>query len=386
MSGKKQIAVLTEGFLNWRGGVDFLTTCITALLASADTEKVDITLVLPEKKFFSAKQRLLLRLPFIKQKLFRRKSQTDPWLSSFKHNRFHFIRFRRKELTRFLKKIDTATFCWSDTPIHGCRSVGYYPDLQHCYYPQYFTPEECANRDATITKILQTRQAIYVNALAVKNDLEKFYPPSPCAIVSLPFAPILTDTEWLNPLSYDVQEKFSIPSPYFIISNQFWIHKDHKTAFAALRQLPAHVHLVCTGPQNDFRFPKYFDELRASIDKLGLTNRVHFLGLIPKREQVELMKGAVAVIQPTLFEGGPGGGSAQTAITLGVPVIASDIAVNKEMRCGDVRFFATGQSEDLAHHMASILETEPSRPTKNSLLQKREDAIHKLGRALLEAT
>ena len=40
---------------------------------------------------------------------------------------------------------------------------------------------------------------------------------------------------------------------------------------------------------------------------LGLEQRVRVLGLVPKRDQIEIMKKACAVLQPTRFEGGPGG-------------------------------------------------------------------------------
>jgi hypothetical protein len=59
-------------------------------------------------------------------------------------------------------------------------------------------------------------------------------------------------------------------------------------------------------------------------------------GVIPKRHQVELVKGATALIQPTLFEGGPGGLSVPLHDTL---VLDSDIPVNREIRSDDVLFF-----------------------------------------------
>lgn len=42
--------------------------------------------------------------------------------------------------------------------------------------------------------------------------------------------------------------------------------------------------------------------------KLGIESKIKILGHIPKLEQIELIKNCIAVIQPTLFEGGPGGG------------------------------------------------------------------------------
>ncbi len=383
---KKQIVILTDGFLNWSGGVDFITMNITALLAVPSAANLEITLVLPEKKFFSSATRLLLRVPLLRKLLAQQTIKRDPWLSGFNHERLCFARFGKKRINRLLRKLkaDCALFCWSDIPIEGYRAIGYYPDLQHRHYPEYFTQEECAKRDRTIQRILHMRNAVLVNAQEVKRDLEKFYPETECALIPLPFAPVLPDIEWLSPLSVDVQTKYGISSPYFMISNQFWIHKGHRTAFKALKKLPSHIHLVCTGKEDDFRFPTFYNELLTLIEELAIHERVHLLRLIPEREQDELMKGAVALVQPTLCEAGPGGGSVQTAIALGLPVIASDIAVNREISEGDVLFFRTDDSQDLFIKMESVFNTPPQRPSQEILLQKREANIQKLGNALLK--
>ena len=44
------------------------------------------------------------------------------------------------------------------------------------------------------------------------------------------------------------------------------------------------------------------------------------------------MKNSLAIIQPTLFEGSPGGGVLEDAISIGVPAIISDIKVNLEAK------------------------------------------------------
>ncbi len=98
---------------------------------------------------------------------------------------------------------------------------------------------------------------------------------------------------------------------YFIISNQFWKHKDHLTAFKAIKALVAEgvpVKLICTGNRTDYRFPEYSKELDTYISENNLQEHIIFLGMIPKNEQIRLLTNSIALIQPTLFEGGPGGG------------------------------------------------------------------------------
>ena len=81
----------------------------------------------------------------------------------------------------------------------------------------------------------------------------------------------------------------------------------------------------------DYRFPEHINNLQREIDELGIADQVHFLGHIPKADQIAIMKGSLAVLQPTLFEGGPGGGSVYDAVSLGVPALLSDIPVNREI-------------------------------------------------------
>jgi glycosyltransferase involved in cell wall biosynthesis len=91
------------------------------------------------------------------------------------------------------------------------------------------------------------------------------------------------------------------------------------------------------------------------VENLGLSEKIHFLGYIDKLDQLRIMAKAVAVIQPSLFEGGPGGGAVYDAVAAGVPAIVSNIGVNLEI--GDeenVVFFEARSCDDLALKMKSI--------------------------------
>ena len=67
------------------------------------------------------------------------------------------------------------------------------------------------------------------------------------------------------------------------------------------------------------------------ISELDLVDNTRMLDHIPRCDLVSLMRSSLAVIQPTTFEGGPGGGSVAMALSLGIPCIVSDIEVNKEI-------------------------------------------------------
>ena len=73
-------------------------------------------------------------------------------------------------------------------------------------------------------------------------------------------------------------------------------------------------------------------------------------------DQIQMIKGAVALIQPSLFEGDPGGCSVYNANSLMVPSIMADIRVNNEVEDSElIRHFEAKNELDLANKMVDIL-------------------------------
>lgn len=265
--------------------------------------------------------------------------------------------------------------------------VSYLFDFQHRYLTENFTSDECFNRETHFIKILRESRSIIVNSSAVKDDIKRFYPWTDLsAVTSLPFSPMLM-SDWMTDFGEDIRELYSLPRHYFLVSNQFWVHKDHPTAIRALALLRRHadVGLVCTGSTTDWRRPRYLEEIKSLVSQLNLENHVRILGHIPKRHQIEIMKSARAVLQPTLFEGGPGGGSVYDAVSLGLPVILSDIPVNREVEGEGVQYFQIGNAENLAVMMKGVLEKTHHRPGLPVLLANAARSADQLGNALLVA-
>jgi glycosyltransferase involved in cell wall biosynthesis len=109
------------------------------------------------------------------------------------------------------------------------------------------------------------------------------------------------------------------------------------------------------------------------------------LGLIPRLDQIEIMKNACAVIQPSLFEGGPGGGSVTAALALDVPSICSDIPVNRELEGERVTFFKASDASDLAEKMRAALLVKPVRRSAKELLALGRKRRVECGKVLWDA-
>ncbi|MFC2336621.1 MAG: glycosyltransferase [Negativicutes bacterium] len=223
----------------------------------------------------------------------------------------------------------------------------------------------------------------------VKRDLQKFYSVENTKIFVMPYTAI-PKKEWFSLDDVKI-DKYHLPDQYFLISNQFWVHKDHGTAFAALKLLHdagyEKYHIVCTGQTDDYRNRGYFQSLIEDLRKNHLEAYVHFLGYIPKIEQMKILCQAQAALQPTLFEGNPGGGIAYNAIAMGVPILLSDIPVNLELQSPLAFFFKKHDPESLKEAMIDLIMHRAELPSysEKDLVAQGEERLEKLAQAVHEA-
>jgi glycosyltransferase involved in cell wall biosynthesis len=374
-------------FAEWAGGIEFLRLMLKGLSASQTSASVTVYLLLVTRS------RRLERQPFTptsilsrsRRSLVRIRQAINYWMAGsvptaallepsalvkeFRERGVQLIEYdgTQDSLTRVLDTLRATVLlpCIeippSDFPLPW---LGYLADLQHKHYPDFFSPAEVQRRDEYMSNMTDRAKVIIVNARAVRDDIARYYPATKARLIALPFAPYPSE-EWFHPVELNVFEHYKLPPRYFLVCNQFWVHKDHKTAFLALQEFyrkegSLEVHMVCTGKMDEPRFPNYVPELLGQVRRLGLAGRIHFLGHVPKRHQIEIMKNCIALVQPTLCEGGPGGGAVYDAVALGIRAVASDIPVNLEIADPLVRFFSSSDPDDLARHMLQLsIEAPP---------------------------
>uniref|UniRef100_C6E0L3 Glycosyl transferase group 1 n=1 Tax=Geobacter sp. (strain M21) TaxID=443144 RepID=C6E0L3_GEOSM len=408
INNKTVIALLGNSFIGWGGGIDFLRFCANALALICKGNNTRIVILLPDpenctliiktRAFLSACKQIAIailerRKPISRRhKPFFKKQLTDSF-QNIEGNVEILFYPQGKNIASVVVSIqaDVVIPCafslGSSFPVPW---VGYLYDFQHKYFPDYFSDKEINTRDALFSQMLGEASAVIVNAADVKKDIQKFYPQTKCKVFDLPFSATPIES-WFEPASEDLSQKYDLPRIYFVMCNQFWIHKDHATAFKALAIYmeatgQQDVHIVCTGSTVDFRHPDYFSNLKNYVNTLGLTDRVHFLGHIPKKDQIDIMCGSIAVLQPTLFEGGPGGFAVFDAISLAIPVILSDIPVNREIEgYNGLLFFKAGDADDMAAKMIAIQNFTHVKQGKELLLTTGRERTKTFGLRLLEA-
>jgi len=398
---RKHVALYGETFCFSGGGTFVLTMITNALTMKSD--KIKLFLLLPQD----------LKLTPIKL-LRRLAGKTKRALLKFMGSKIETNHVDGRTIIKILKKIDPSIelFFYNSTegslqktlskikadvvmPLMASPKgtittpwVGGIYDLQYKFYPDFFPGMNFEERDNVMKQMLDSAKVILTNSKNTKNDINKFFASCQSKIISMPIA-TMPEKNWFPCDFKTVKHKYALPKKYFLISNQLWIHKSHITAFRALKKLISKTSnppsIVCTGVNHDVRFPKHFEKIKKEIENLGIEKQIHFLGYIPKKDQIAIMQNSIALIQPTLFEGGPGGGSTQNAIAVGTPAIISDIPVNKEVESELVTFFKAGDENDLAEKMLASLNKKPKPKTPEELIKQAEEKYEKLGDTLLEA-
>jgi glycosyltransferase involved in cell wall biosynthesis len=383
-----RIGIPTQGFRDWAGGVDFLFSVVDSIQAAPGP--VELHLLDPGPQVQRGWKRL--RHAIAARLGARTDDRPPPVLDCSAIAARCDATCRLPDGGGAIAEAARRLRLDAILPSHGvlpgsipCPWVGYLYDFQHRHLPHLFSDRERRKRDEAFARMVEVAPAVVVNSHDTAAEARHLYPHAAARIHALPFN-ASPRPEWLDD-SAD-RPGPALADPYFLVSNQFWVHKDHATAFRAFALVAGRhpdVRLVCTGQTSDFRRPDYFGTLVRLLDTLGIRNRVTIAGLLPKTEQIDLLKGAVAVIQPTLCEGGPGGGAVYDAVSLGIRAIVSDIPINRELSDETtVAFFSTGDPEALAEAMERTLETTVPMASATLLRDRGQARRAACGRVILD--
>jgi glycosyltransferase involved in cell wall biosynthesis len=259
------------------------------------------------------------------------------------------------------------------------KVVAWYADLQHKYYPEFFSRMAIIYRNIRLYFMLRNADDMIVSSHAVMNDFSKFYRlRKGLKLHVYHFTSINGDYQNLS--FDDIRRKYSLPEKYYLVSNQFHKHKNHKVLLLALLKLKERgikKHLAITGKfPNDSHSP-YLIELNRIIKDNHLHDQISLMGIIPREDQIQIMKYSQAVLQPSLFEGWST--VIEDAISLQVPVIASNLPVNLEQLGENGVYFDPHNHEELA----SILSTYPDRDLSKKHYDDYSKRIIESGRILM---
>jgi len=365
MNDRLKLGLLFNFNPKWTGGIIYLLNAIRILNFLDDKDKpMVVVLYNPSLKKYVDE----IDYPYLELVPHNFSSIYKGYIDSFLKNKNTFVH----DLV-INHKLD-AIFPMHDYPVKSkldAKLVSWYADLQHMYYPQFFTKRKVIERNARIKLILKNSKDLVVSSQAVKDDFLKFFKvPKKLKIHIYHFVSII---EGLPNMTFEeIRAKYNLPEHYYMISNQFHKHKNHKVVFEAVAELKKKgidVSIGITG-----RFPNepdspYMQELHDIINKNDLKKSIKFLGLIPRGDQLLLMKYCKAILQPSLFEGWST--VIEDARSLQVPVIAANLNVNIEQLEEKGTYFEPHNVEQLV----SILENYPNRDYSKQLYDSYENRM-----------
>ncbi|MGO9133434.1 MAG: tetratricopeptide repeat protein [Methylovirgula sp.] len=235
--------------------------------------------------------------------------------------------------------------CWGVAQLG--RPLFWIPDLQHRFFPSNFSAEEVTARNNDMASLSRRDVPILFSSHDAETHFRRFFPAGRHRTYVWHFCTLPAgDNARPDPKAF---ADLGLPQRYYYTPNQFWLHKDHATLFRALRIILNRGHditFVCTGSDLQSSRDPYSKELLGLIDELKLGRNLRLIGVLPRDLQLEVMRNACAVIQPSLFEGWST--VVEDARMLGRPVIASAIAVHWEQIGEGGNFFEPKDAVSLA--------------------------------------
>lgn len=245
---------------------------------------------------------------------------------------------------------------FENATFHGWRFpmpvLSWIPDFQHLHLPQFFTRRGWWGREIGFRLTMRYADRIMVSSLDALADLRRFYGERTAPVEVVPFAVPAPPAIAVEAIE-QVRRSYDLPSSWFFLPNQFWQHKNHEVAIdalaLALQRSPAlseSLTIVCSGSTSDDRAIDYHARLVARIADHGIGARFRILGLIPYAHVQALLAGAIALINPSRFEGWST--VVEEAKSAGKPMLLSNIGVHREQADGHGDFFSPDEPGELA--------------------------------------
>jgi glycosyltransferase involved in cell wall biosynthesis len=269
---------------------------------------------------------------WVARKIWRRIAGTDPLL----------------ERDLLAHRIDVLSHATHPGRRSALPTIAWIPDFQHRRLPDFFDVRERNVRDRQFRQQCEHATLVLVSSHAARKDLATFSAPAASKARVLHFVASVPDAALL-PSRQTLSERYAIDGPYFFLPNQFWAHKNHAVvieALALLKRDRTPLMVLATGNARDYRQPGHFPRLQARASELGLEREFRALGVVPYLDLMGLMQHAIAVVNPSRFEGWST--TVEEAKSLGKAVILSDQDVHREQAPPGGAYFDPDDAQALA--------------------------------------
>lgn len=329
----------------WLGGVNYARNLLTAMLSLPDRQ-IEPVLLVGDR----VDRGILAGFPPVEVIRSRWLERSTPhwavrkaWQQAFDSDPF---------LERVLRAHQIDVVSHSD--FLGKRTspptISWIPDFQHRQLPQFFKTSHRWYRDRDFRLRCRHATRIILSSDDAQQALAAFEPScvEKSRVLRFVAQPSVSEATELPTL----RAKYGVAGQYFHCPNQFWAHKNHRLlidALAILKSRGGPVLVISTGLMEDYRYPRFVDELMTHADVLGVLDCFRALGVVPYNDLVGLMVNSVALINPSRAEGWST--SVEEGKSLGMRIILSDIPVHREQAPPDGVYVDPDDAHSLADAM-----------------------------------
>lgn len=330
---------------HWMGGINYFRNLITAF-SLVKQDDIEVILFCEKIGVFNTDNLKNVRQVIIPDLLSRE-------ISARILNRLFGVNL---PLYRALKseRVDILSHCQVNKRL-PFKTLWWKPDFQEKYYPEFFTEKDISLRDLAVKTNAKDGQLLFSSHDAY-NDFLTFYgdiAQKPNHILQfVPEINIFSSDNEFDKIN-DVKRKFNIQGEYFFLPNQFWKHKNHELVINAVLANKESMQVVATGALNDYRGGKHIDFIKSLLKK-DVDKKFKLLGMIDRQELNYLMKGSLAVINPSRFEGWST--TVEEAKYFGKRLILSDIPVHHEQNPADSLYVKCDDVNGMIAAMKTIVE------------------------------
>jgi glycosyltransferase involved in cell wall biosynthesis len=355
-----RVAFTLIGGAGWTGGVNYLENLLSALAEQAEC-KVEAVLFAgadADPKVLARLAKYLVQPPIL----------SNVWNNS-KYMRIARLAFgfglQRDYLAEREFKRANIELVFQHQAWYGCRfkvpTLAWIADFQHRRLPGMFSKTRFLWRELGYRLLSHCATRLMVSSEDAKKDCESYYPKSRGRISVLPFVVRVCSTDE-NELD-DIHKQYDLPEKFFYLPNQLWKHKNHLGVIEALRIIKekhGQVVVVASGRAQDVRHPTYPQHLLSLVQEYGLENYFRYLGFIPGKHILPLMRLSIVVLNPSFCEGWST--TVEEAKSIGARLLLSDLIIHREQTNGEAVFFDPYDPTSIARTFEECWASYSNRP------------------------
>jgi len=251
--------------------------------------------------------------------------------------------------------------------VDGALRIGDHPfivtvlDLDHRDHPDF--PEIYSNRaferlERPFANALTRALAVITNSASSARRVASLYQVDPSRIIEIPFLPSLAVRRHAAGggliTAEEVRRKYGLSARYVFYPASYLPFKNHLYVLEGLCALERrhgiilHAVFCGSGP------PMHKVTVERQVQALGLMERVHCLEWVSNEDVPALYEGAVALVMPAY--NGPANLPPLEAVTLGCPVICSDLPGCREQMGEAALYCNLADISSLANQLAALTQ------------------------------